>query len=136
VGFDDTSKAAFSTRLSDFVSANTINSQQAVFLANRTRSSIKSAILDAESTFGTQSYDIMLAYRQLAVSIQSMLESALASQQANTRSFVVPHPMSLRQVAFLNGLTPDDQNVIAALNPDLGSVNYLPRGAVVTVPAA
>jgi hypothetical protein len=42
--------------------------------------------------------------------------------------------MSIRRVAFLNGLSPDQGAAILALNLGLDSVNFIPRGTVLSVP--
>jgi prophage tail gpP-like protein len=44
--------------------------------------------------------------------------------------------MSIREVAFAVGLTPDDSEQLSILNPDLLSVNYIAAGTVLKVPAA
>lgn len=135
-GLDPTTQAAITQNLSDFANANQITAQQAVFAANQIRAAITAAIAEAITNFGNDSYDIVVEYRSLSVTIQDMVEAALASAQSKVKTFTVESPMSLRGVAKAAGLTPDRQNDIEALNPGLSSVNYLPAGTMLQVPVA
>jgi hypothetical protein len=136
VGFDPQTQSAVNSLVSNFVNANQLTSQQAVFLCNQVRSAIAAAIAEAQTNFGNQYYDIMITYRGLAVAMQQVVEACLASEQSQVVVYTVPYPMSLRMVAFLNGLTPDDSVTIAALNPTVPSINYVPADTQPTVPAA
>lgn len=135
-GFDPATQAQIQTQLQAFVSANQITPQQAVFQANQARASISAAIAEIETNLGNDGYDIMVQYRALAVQIQQAVESSIAQTQSLVKVYTLPSPMSLRMIAKANGLTADDQNAIEALNPYLSSVNYLPTGTQITVPAA
>ncbi len=135
-GFDPATQSAVANNLSAFVNANQVTPQTAVFNANQARSAILAAINEVNTNFGNQGYALMVAYRGLAVSIQNVTQSCIASIQTLVVLYTVPVPMSLRTVAFNNGLTPDRQNDIEALNPYLGSVNVVPANTVLTVPAA
>jgi hypothetical protein len=136
VGFDATTQAVISSQISAYVSANQITPQQAVFAANQLRVAIAAAITEVNTNFGNYGYDVMLQYRQLAVSIQQAVEASLSSSVVFVKLYTVPYPMSLRAIAFANGLTPDRGNDIEALNPYLPSVNYVPAGTQVTVPVS
>ena len=136
VGFDATTQAAINTQLANFIAANTISPQQAVYYANQARAAISVAIAEINTNMGNSGYDIMVQYRGLAVSIQQAVEASLAASQSLVTIYTLQTPMSLRQVAFANGLTADDQNTIEALNPYLSSVNYIPAGTQVTVPVS
>lgn len=136
VGFDSTTQDAIDGQLSNFVNANQITPQQAVFNANQSRLAISAAIAEIETNLGNDGYDLVVQYRGLAVSIQQATESAIAATQSLVKIFVTPTPMSLRTIAKLSGLDPDRQNDIEQLNPYLASVNYVPAGVKVTVPAA
>lgn len=136
VGFDAATQAAISAQVEAFISANQITPQQAVFGANQARAAITAAINEVNENFGNDGYDIMVQYRALAISIQQAVESSIATTQSLVKIYVVPSPMSLRQIAQANGLAPDRQNDIEALNPYLGSVNYVPAKTQITVPAA
>lgn len=136
VGFSPADQTAILQRQSLFVSANQITTQQAVFSANQARSAIVEAIAEIDFYTSNTGYDATLQYRELAVLIQQATESCVASAQALVTIYTVPYAMSLRTVAFLNGLTVDRQNDIEALNPYVGSINYIPEGVLLTVPAA
>lgn len=135
VGYDPTSQAAIQAQLTAFVSANQITTQQAMFSANQIRQSITAAINEVNTNFGNYGYDTVVIYRGLAVSVQQATEAAIASTQQTVKIFRVVSPMSLRAVARAAGLTPEEQNFLESLNPYLPSVNYLPTGTEVLVPA-
>ena len=105
-----------------------------MFAANNVRSSISKAISEAEFYMGNSAYDIVLAYKQLAVDVQLATETAISAQNSKIKIYTVPSKMSLRMVAFKNGLSYDRQNDIANLNPFLGSVNLVQKGTILTVP--
>ncbi len=136
VGFDPTTQASINSQIAAFVAANTVTPQQAVFNTNQSRNAISAAIAEINLNFGNNGYSIMVQYRGLAVALQQATEAALASTQSLVILYKVPFPMSLRTVAQKNGLSPDTQNVIEALNPYLGSVNFIPTGTMLIVPAA
>lgn len=134
VGFSPADQANISNNLSSFINSNQITPQQALFGANQVRSQISAAIAQISAAFGNDGYSIVLQYRILAVQIQVVTQGAIASIQTQVTLYTVPFPMSLRMIAFINGLTTDQGNTIEALNPYLPSVNYIPAGTVVMVP--
>ena len=136
VGFSTTTQAAIEAQAANFVAANQITTQQAVFAANQVRAAITLAIAEANANFGNDGYQIVLDYRGLAVSMQQAVEGSISSTQSKVKVFTVPVTMSARKIASLNGLSPDRQNDISDLNPYLTSLNYIPAGTKVLVPAA
>lgn len=136
VGFDATTQAAVQSLISAFVSANQVTPQQAVFSANQSRQAITAAINEIIQYAGNDSYEIVLQYRALAISIQQSVEASLASFQTRVKVYTLPTTMSLRLVAKANGLDYNRQNEIEALNPYLPSVNLIPAGSQVLVPVA
>jgi len=136
VGFDTTTQSALASQVANFSSANQITQSQAVYFANSARAAISAAIAEVNTNFGNYGYDAVVNYRSMAIAIQQSVEASIASSQTQVVLYTVPISMSLRAIAFANGLTPDRQNDIEALNPTLGSVNLVPQGTVVTVPAA
>lgn len=136
VGFDITTETAIQAQISSFINANQITPQQAVYAANQSRASITVAITEVQTNFGNEGYQIELTYRDLANYIQAAVEAAIAAAQGLVTTYTVPYPMSLRMIAQLNKLSPDDGNAIEALNPYLQSVNLIAAGTVLTVPAA
>jgi prophage DNA circulation protein len=83
----------------------------------------------------TQMRDLILVIIQSAISAQQVLEAVQASSSAQLVTYVVPtnKVMSIREVAFANGLTPDDAADILVLNPSLESTNYIPGGTSLQV---
>ena len=135
-GLDANANAFVQTQLSNFVNANQVTTQQAVFQANQARASITTAIAEAEANFGNDAYDIVLIYRQMAVYFQDTVEACISSSQALVKVYSVKKPMSLRMIAFETGLDPDRSADIEALNPYLGSINLIPAGSSIVVPAS
>lgn len=136
VGFDPSTQAAIQSQQASFVSANTITTQQAVTAANKARANISAAISEINLNFGNQGFDIVLQYRGMAVAIQQAVETCISTSLKKVKVYTVPSPMSLRAIAFKNGLSPNRQNDIEALNPYLGSVNWVPAGSQIIVPAS
>lgn len=135
VGFSPADQTNITAQLSSFVNANQITPQQAMYQANQARSEISTAIQNINTELGNDGYSIVLQYRILAVQIQLVTQAAISSVQAQIKQYVVPRAMSLRMVAFLNGLTPDRQNDIEALNPYITSINYVEAGVILQVPS-
>lgn len=135
-GFDPTTDSLISSQLSSFINANQVTTQQAVFTANQIRSTISTAISEAETNLGIYSFDTIYAYRQMAVMVQEITESCVSSVTPEIVNYTLPVPMSLRQIAFANNLDPDRGNDIEALNPYIQSVNRVEAGTVVLVPAS
>lgn len=136
VGFTQTEQNSINAQLTSFINANQVTSQQAIYTANTIRATISSAIAQLESILGNDSFDLVLLYRQLAVSIQETTQNCISSTQPTIQVYTVPFLMSLRKAAYLNGLTSDRQNDIEALNPYLASVNYVPPNTILLVPAS
>lgn len=85
---------------------------------------------------GLELYDTIIELRTTAVLLQEVLERGVASSNAKVIDFTVPRVMSLREVAFLNGLSPNRVQELDILNPFLLSTNYIESGVVVKVPVA
>ena len=136
VGLDPSTQSLVDAQIDKFVSANQITPAQAVYTANQARDGIKTAIADVESTLGNAGYDVVVLYRQLAVNIQDTVEACITSAESKVRIYKVPRNMSLRMIAYKNGLSSDRQNDIESLNPYLGSINLVPAGSSITVPAS
>jgi hypothetical protein len=79
-------------------------------------------------------YDDIQSIRQAMILLQDAFERGVQSSRAAVVRFVVPRLMSVREVAFANGLTPDRSNEIALLNPELRSLNFIDKGEIVLVP--
>lgn len=77
----------------------------------------------------------ILDLKNITILMQQALEAGIASSNARVSSYVVPRLMSIREVAFLNGLPLERSIEIELLNPALLSVNFIDKGSVLQVPA-
>ena len=136
VGFDPATQTAINNQISAFVNASQVTPQQAVYSANQVRASIITAINEVTTIMGNSGFDIMLQYRGLAVAIQESIEACIAATQSQVKIYTTPSAMSVRTIAVNNGLSPDRQNDIVDLNPLIPSINYIPKGYKITVPAS
>ncbi len=113
-------------------------SQQAVDAVSALMASLNTAIGQIEATESGQGalifYDTILTLKQSAVSIQAALEQGLQTSSNTVITYQTPRDMSVREVCFANGLTPDDSYSIEVLNPLLLSLNLIPKGTVLQVP--
>ena len=78
-------------------------------------------------------YDDIQNIRQSLIDQQATLEAGIASSRARIVQYVTPRVMSIREVAFANGLSPDRAIEIDLLNPNLLSVNFIEKGTTVKV---
>lgn len=79
-------------------------------------------------------HDSIVGLRETLILMQTALEAGVASSQAQIVQYVLPRVMSLREVAFENGLPVNRYGDIAILNPALESVNEIPAGTSLQVP--
>jgi hypothetical protein len=79
-------------------------------------------------------HDDIVALRESANLLQDVLERGVASSQAQVIKYTVPRIMSLREVAYLNGLQVDRVEELDQLNPELFSINHIEKDTVVKVP--
>lgn len=136
VGVSPDEAALVAANQQAYVNAAQITPQTLVYQMNQIRATISAAIAEVEANTGCDGSDIVQAYRELAVEFQYAVEAACASAQSAIVYYTVPFEMSVRMVASVNGLTPDRGNDVAALNPELESINFVPRGTILAVPAA
>ncbi len=81
-------------------------------------------------------FDNIMDLRGMANDIQDAFESGKQSSLIRIIKYVTPHDMSVREVAFDNGLLPDDGVQIAYLNPELDSLNFIAKGTEIKVAVA
>lgn len=81
-------------------------------------------------------HDDVVNLKQTAILMQDALETGIASSQAQIISYVTPRDMSLREVAFANGLEVDRVVDLDLLNPGLDSINLIFKGTTVQVPVS
>lgn len=136
VGYATGDQSTINAQIAAFVNSNQITSRQLLFQTNQVRAQISAAIVNVNTVAGNQAYPLVLQYRILAVQLQTVSQAALSASQALVKNYVVPYDMSLRMVAFKNGLSPDSQNAIENLNSFVQSVNYVSRGTILTVPTS
>lgn len=78
-------------------------------------------------------YDDLLSLRTTAILMQDVLEKGIASSQAQILEYMTPRIMSIREVAFANGIPVNRVQDLDILNPELESVNLIPAGTSMKV---
>lgn len=81
-------------------------------------------------------YNDILNLKNTAIQMQYALEAGIASSNATIVAYTVPIVMSLREVAFANGLNVDRVTDLNILNPDIDSTNYILPGTIIQVPTS
>lgn len=79
-------------------------------------------------------YDEILLLKVIGINLQEVLERGVASSKASVIEYKTPRIMSIREIAFANGVSPDRSIEIDLLNPELESVNQIEKGTTVKVP--
>jgi hypothetical protein len=81
-------------------------------------------------------HDTILQLKTGGVLLQNAFETGVASSQAQVVDYVTPREMSLREIAFANGLSPNRFSDIFVLNTELDSCNSVDKGTRVKVPVS
>lgn len=81
-------------------------------------------------------FDDVLNLRQTVILIQDAFEAGATSSKAAVVDYVTPRVMSLREVAFANGVDVNRVQELDILNPSLLSTNYIDAGVLLKVPVA
>lgn len=120
---------------SDQLLATAVNNLTKQVVARRTE---LAEILDQIYANGgaLELYDTIIELRTTAVLLQDVLEKGAASSNARVVDYTVPRVMSLREVAFLNGISPDRVQELDLLNPFLLSTNFIEKDVVIKVPVS
>lgn len=117
-----------------------LDTQEAQKEVNSVRDSAGSVIADMEDMGGglgsLEFHDNIVDIKSTAIDMQSALEKAVASSNAVVTDYTVRILMSIREVAFAVGINVDRVNEIELLNPELQSVNWIPKGSTLKVPVA
>lgn len=104
---------------------------------NALRDQVSAIIASLEASINGQGslefYDDILDLKNSAADLQAVIEAGIASSRAKIIMYKVPRIMSLREVAFANGLKADQVTELDLLNPSLESINYIPKGTKVKV---
>lgn len=79
-------------------------------------------------------FDDILSIRQSVVSIQDVFEAGVSTSNARIIDYTTPRLMSIREVAFANGIDVNRVQEIDILNPELLSVNFIDKGTILKVP--
>ncbi len=101
------------------------------------RLEISGIITDLETAGNGQGshefFDNIIDFRSTANDLQDAYEAGKQSSQAKVIKYTTPRIMSVREVAFANGLRPDDGIQIAYLNPELDSLNKIAKGTALRI---
>jgi len=96
------------------------------------RSQLTAIIAQLESLAGGQGalefYDVILDLRETAIDMQDAFEKCKQSSQIKLIDYVVPRVMTVREIAFANGVAVDDASQILLLNEEFQSANYFSKG--------
>lgn len=79
-------------------------------------------------------HDEIVALKKTAILMQDALEKGIASSQTRIVEYTTPRVMSLREVAFANGVLVNRVYELEVLNPSLLSTNYIEAGTSLKVP--
>lgn len=113
-------------------------SQQAVDMVSALRTQLETSIEEIEASENGQGaliyFDQILLLKQSANAMQSVLELGLQTSSNTVITYKTPRDMSVREVCFANGLSPDNSYDIEVLNPNLLSLNLIAAGTIVQVP--
>lgn len=77
--------------------------------------------------------DEILELKRSALAVQATLELGIQSSQAQIRNYKLPRLMSVREVCFANNLSLERVYDLEVLNPNLESLNFIPKGTIVKV---
>lgn len=106
---------------------------------NASRAECASIITQLKALDGGQGalefHDDILNLREAAIALQDVLEAGIATSQAQVLNYTVPRLMSIREVAFANGIDVNRVDELDQLNTFLESVNFIPAGTVMRVPS-
>lgn len=79
-------------------------------------------------------HDEILDLKRTGILLQEVLETGISSSRAQVINYKVPREMTIRELAFANGIEVNRVAEIDLLNPELESVNLIPKGSSVRVP--
>lgn len=108
--------------------------QQATDTVIALRNQLNATIAAMSTNNGeTLFHDEILELKRSAIAMQHTLELGIQSSQSQIIDYTVPRLMSVREVAYLNGLSLDRVYDLEVLNPSLLSMNYIEAGTVMKV---
>ncbi len=102
---------------------------------NEIREDVNTLIADLSTGEGhLEFYQDILDLKGVTILLQEILERGLASSRAKIVNYTTPREMSIREVAFANGVDVDNVIDLEILNPTLESVNKIPKDTMIKVP--
>ena len=99
------------------------------------RTQVQEILVDIEDA-GTsvELAEHILTLKRAAVAAQETLEQGLQSSNTRIINYTTKRLMTVREIAFDNGISPNAAQDIELLNPWIESVNYIPKGTTLKVP--
>lgn len=117
-----------------------LSASQARDQVSSVRATLSQLISDMEAAANGQGalifYDQILTLRESGIALQQALELGIQTSNASVKNFTTPSVMSVREVCFENGITPDRSQELITLNPSLLSANLIPVGTILLVPTS
>jgi hypothetical protein len=115
-------------------SAQSLTTQQVLAAVNAYSLLVQNIISNYKSNgLELTFYQDILNIQATAIALQDVAQSGIQSSLPQIINYTLAVDMSLREVAFANGLTPDDFPSLQQLNPDIDSVNNVSAGTILKV---
>lgn len=122
------------------VSASTAQALAVIQIKNdieSLRAQTAATIREIETAGGSlEMFDEIIGLRQTVVLVQDVFELGVSSSNARVVDYTVPRLMTLREIAFENGISPQRVQELDLLNPELLSTNFVEAGTVLKVPVS
>lgn len=120
--------------------ATAIATSQLIKETNALRANLTTIIDELSASVGGAGslifYSEILDLKTSAIILQQALEKGISSSQTRLIKYTTPRIMSLREVAFANGVDVDRVYDLEVLNPQLLSTNFIEKGTEIQVPVA
>lgn len=105
---------------------------------NATRADANTIITEMKATLNGQGslefHDEILGLKQSTILLQDALEQGVKSSNAQVKTFTTTKVMTLREIAYANGIDVSRVIEIDLLNTELPSTNFVDKGTSVKVP--
>lgn len=108
--------------------------QQSVNDRRAELAAIIASIINGAPDAALEFHDTIVDLRCIANFLQDALERGAESSRGKIVDYVTPWDMSIREVAFQNGISVEEIDRIDQLNPSLLSVNLIVKGTTIKVP--
>jgi hypothetical protein len=90
--------------------------------------------LGTDSDGSLEFYDQIMDLKRSVILLQEAYDQGSAQANIGLKSYTTPRAMSIREIAFANGIDPERSLEIDLLNPELATVNNIASGTEVFVP--